>query len=385
MRVLQVHNAYQHRGGEDVVVDIEYELLSSRGVIVEQLLFTNDQINPRELIYNSDAAAVLKEKITSFQPDVIHAHNLFYKASPSILYEARRHGVPVVMTLHNFRLICPNAMFLRDNAVCTKCLKRKFAAPAITHKCFKDSRIKSGALATSLFVHNTQGTWRKQVDRFTVLTPFIRDLILSSSLRLSEEKVEVKPNSTEDLGPVNSADNRIGDYLYIGRLSAEKGLDTLVEAFNLLPELRLSILGEGPLMEELRAKAGPNIEFAGTKDRTFVQAALKDSKALLFTSVIFEGLPNTIIEAFSAGTPVIASDVDNINQIVTDGNNGRLFEASNPERLAQVIRDFDEERPAALYQGARQTYERKYTHGHNFEALMQVYRSVINSDEEEDS
>ena len=129
----------------------------------------------------------------------------------------------------------------------------------------------------------------------------------------------------------------------------------------------------------------PNIEFAGTKDRTFVQAALKDSKALLFTSVIFEGLPNTIIEAFSAGTPVIASDVDNINQIVTDGNNGRLFEASNPERLAQVIRDFDEERPAALHQGARQTYERKYTHGHNFEALMQVYRSVINSDEEEDS
>lgn len=385
MKVLQIHNSYQHRGGEDVVVDIEQDLLRRHGVKVEQLMFSNDQLNPVNLYFNKSAAVELRQKIQSFQPDVIHVHNLFYQASPSVLYEAKKHRVPVVMTLHNFRLICPNAMFMRNNGVCTQCLDRKFATPAIRHACFQDSGIKSAALASALFYHNLRGSWRKKVDKFLVLTPFIRNLILSSSLNLQPDQVAVKPNSTDDLAPIFPPEDRSGPYVCIGRLSKEKGLNTLIESFNRLPELKLCIIGDGPQMEELSELAGPNIQFVGPKDRQSVQQALKRAPALIFTSVIYEGLPNGIIESFSAGTPVIASDVDNINQIVNHKQNGLLFESKNTDDLVKTIQYFNDHRDDKLYIGARDTYEQRYTHQQNFEALMNVYHSVASSYEEKNT
>ena len=385
MRVLQIHNSYLHRGGEDVVVDIEKDLLLRHGIEVEQLIFTNDQLSLVNLYHNKEAAAKLRTKIASFQPQVIHVHNLFYQASPSVLYEAKRHHIPVVMTLHNFRLVCPNAMFMRNNGVCTQCLDRKLAIPAIRYGCFQDSGLKSAALASALFYHNLKGSWRKNVDKFLVLTPFIKKLILSSSLNLGDDQVDVKPNSTDDLAPVIPCQDRNGPYVSIGRLSKEKGLNTLIEAFNRLPELKLSIIGDGPQMEKLRKLAGPNIRFVGSKDRPYVQRAIKRAPALIFTSVIYEGLPNGIIESFSAGTPVIASNVDNINQIVKQGHNGLLFESKNTDELVETIRHFDEDRDIKFYRGARDTFEQKYTHGHNYGALMSVYRSVVNSYEKENT
>lgn len=385
MRVLQLHNRYQHRGGEDVVVDSEFDLLKEQGIHCEQLIFDNDQVAPLAVFNNSSSQKALKEKIHSFKPDVIHAHNLFYKASPGILDQARKEGVPVVMTLHNFRLICPNAMFMRQDTVCTKCLKKKLALPAIRYGCFKDSRVQSAVLASALSYHNLRGSWTKNVDRFLVLTPFIRDLILSSSLGLDPGKVEVKPNSTDDILELIPSADRKGPYVFVGRLSAEKGVEVLIDAFNQMPELKLSIIGEGPLKEKLEQQAGPNIDFKGARSRQYVKNALSKTPALLFSSVIFEGLPNTIIEAFAAGTPVIASDVDNINQIVTPGANGCLFKTKNVEDLINSVRGFEANREQSLYQGARSTYLKKYTHQQNYNALISVYRSVIKNDEKENS
>ncbi|MFC7356136.1 glycosyltransferase family 4 protein [Jejudonia soesokkakensis] len=376
MRVLQVHNKYQFEGGEDTVVQNEYNLLKSQGMTVEQLFFENKAINPLQLIHNNESAAMLRKKVTDFKPDVIHVHNVFYTATPSVLYEAKNLGIPVVMTLHNYRLICPNALFLREGNICTKCLGKSFSYPAIQHRCFKDSAVKSAALTGSLYTHHVKNSWDKNVAKFIVLTPFAKKLFIDSTVKISSEKIVVKPNSTDsNEGDVISSEKRKG-YLFVGRLSEEKGVTTLIEGFNKLPDISLEVIGEGPLAEALQKNANSNIRFLGKQPFSVVKEKLRHGKALVFSSLIYEGLPNTIIEAFAAGTPVIASNVDNINTIVSDHQNGRLFTTGASEALAQTVSDFDRNNSNELYANALQTFQMNYTHDQNFKALIQLYNEV---------
>lgn len=377
MRVLQVHNKYQFEGGEDTVVQNEYNLLKSHGVFVEQLFFENKALNPIQLIHNKKSAAILHEKVTEFKPDVIHVHNLFYTATPSVLYEAKNLGVPVVMTLHNYRLICPNALFLREGKICTKCLGKPFSYPAIQHRCFKNSAVKSAALTGSLYTHHVKNSWDKNVSKFIVLTPFAKKLFIESTVKIPSEKIVVKPNSTDANGESMIPSEKRKGYLFVGRLSEEKGVTTLIEAFNELPEITLEIIGDGPLAEVLQKSSNSNIKFLGKQPFSVVKEKLRHVKALVFSSLIYEGLPNTIIEAFAAGTPVLASDVDNINTIVSDYQNGRLFPAAKSEVLAQTVLEFDSKKNKELYGKALKTFEMNYTHDQNFKALMTIYNRVI--------
>ncbi|WP_034260104.1 glycosyltransferase family 4 protein [Altibacter lentus] len=385
MRILQIHNTYHFDGGEDTVVENEYAILKSHGVEVERLFFDNTSVNPLQLIYNTSSAKILQKKLEVFKPDLIHVHNLFYKATPSILYVAKRQGIPVVMTLHNYRLICPNAMFLRDHKVCIKCKNKTFPFPAIQHKCFKDSYLKSATLSASLFAHNVFGTWAATVDKFIVLTPFAKKMITSSALRVEPDKIAVKPNSTDGTSHAIIPPEERDGYVFVGRLSEEKGVEVLIDAFNELPHLKLFILGTGELELKLKARANTTIQFMGQQPASVVREKVRHAKALVFSSIIFEGLPNTIIEAFSAGTPVIASNIDNINSIVDDGLDGQLFQVSNSEDLRKTIQYFEQNNALKYYENARRKFEAKYTHEKNYTSLMHIYKEVLATHEAENN
>src|SRR5690554_2170431 len=220
MKILQIHNKYRHYGGEDVVVDNEYKLLIDKGFEVNQLFFSNDKISALKLFNNKEAFQITLNKIDQLNPDIIHVHNIFYTASPSVLKAAKKRNIPVVMTLHNYRLLCPGALFLRDSKVCTKCKNISLPYHGIKHKCFQDSYIKSALLASFIGYNNMTKTWTNNIDKFIVLTPFIKKLITDSSLNINDENIIVKPNSTDDLFDVNGIirENR---YLFI------KGVSTI--------------------------------------------------------------------------------------------------------------------------------------------------------------
>lgn len=379
MNVLQIHNLYRFSGGEDAVVDNEMRLLTEHGLNVKQLHFDNKRIKAGRLFFNRKAYDRTREAIGQFQPQVIHVHNLFYQASPAVLKAARDMGVPIVMTLHNFRLICPAALLLRDGQICTKCVNLKFPVHGVYHACFQDSVPKSLLLSTFLWYSKVQGIWRDSVDRFIVLTPFIRDLFIQSSLGVGAEKLIVKPNSTDDIykGAEDLPSGRQG-FLYIGRLSREKGVHLLLEAFHALPEKTLTIVGTGPLEQELRDMAGDNVHFQGEQARSSVARLLRSSRALVFPSLCYEGLPNTIIESYAAGTPVIACDNENISKLVDHDSNGLLFSSGQVESLIQAIQDFDKSPCEEFEKRARDTYLEKYTHKINLENLLEIYNSVVN-------
>ncbi|PTL99316.1 MAG: hypothetical protein DA407_16865 [Bacteroidetes bacterium] len=375
MKILQLHNKYRHYGGEDAVVDNEYKLLLNNGFEVEQLFFNNENISPPNLFFNKESYHITLKKIEEFKPDVIHVHNIFYNASPSVLKAAKKTNTPVIMTLHNYRLLCPGALFLRDSKICTKCKDTTIPYHGIIHKCFQDSYTKSTLLASFIGLNKIKKTWTNKIDRFIVLTPFIKDLLLNSSLNIIEEKIIVKPNSTDDL-IVDKSKKINNKFLFVGRLSKEKGVDTLVKAFNEIPEMELDIIGSGVLETSLKKIAEKNIKFHGSQNREYIKEKLNTAKALVFPSIWYEGLPNTLIEAFSTGTPVLSSNLDNINQIVISGYNGETFTPNNAKSLANKVLEFSKKNTVQYGINSRQLYEDTYTHQKNLENLTKIYSQL---------
>ncbi len=377
MNILQVHNTYKQSGGEDVVVNKEFQLLSNRGQNVKQIFFNNESVLPTRLFYNKESEDIINKAIKQFKPDVIHVHNLFYQASPSVLYAARKYNIPLVLTLHNYRLICPNGMFLRKDSLCTICKNKTIPIGGMIYKCFKQSYSKSILLSTALAYHNILKTWQKPT-KIIALTETAKSIFLNSALKINPQQIVVKANSTDDI-----AKNKVihytarKEYVFVGRFSKEKAIHILIEAFNKMPDLQLSIIGSGELENELKKTANKNILFLGKQPPSVIAQKLKTAKALLFSSIIYEGLPNTIIESFAAGTPVIASNIDNINTLVTKGFNGELFKTSNPTHLIKTIKKFESQRTQKYYDNAYATFLEKYTHDINYTHLIEIYNRVV--------
>ncbi len=380
MKVLQVHNAYRHFGGEDVVVNLEYELLKRNDIDIEQLLFNNDSLNISDLFYSKASYKRLDDEIKKRKPDLIHIHNLFYKASPSILKCAKDHNIPVVLTLHNYRLICPNGLLLRNEKPCVKCVNKTFPISAIKHKCFQNSRPKTLALSLSLAYQNKTHTWNKLVDKFIVLTPFAKKTFINSALNIDENKIIIKPNSVDDFK--TEFESKRKDYLFIGRLSSEKGIQIAIEAFNQLSNINLHVVGSGPLENSLKEQSNKNIIFHGIKDRAFIKNILPQTKALVLPSLCYEGLPNTIVEAFSSGTPIIYSNIDNINTIVENNKTGLSFETGNAISLKEAVLNFERLQDTKLNNNAREKYLSNYTHKKNILSLLKIYEEAIEENEE---
>lgn len=387
MRILLLHNYYQQRGGEDAVFESEAALLAQKGHAVETLVFRNSEINGFSdrlkaginSLYSQNAARLFREKICSFQPDVIHVHNFFPLASPSIFTEARRYGIPTVMTVHNFRLICPGALLYRQGSVCESCVNKTLPWEGVLHACYRNSRLQSASVAMMSAFHKMSATWRN-IDRFICLTQFAKERLLNSSLGLDPTNISIKPNFSFDPFVENSqkAPEQRSGFLYAGRLSEEKGIATLLEAFR-GSDLQLKVAGTGPLsrLVEEAARENSNITYLGFQEHPAVLELLKSARALILPSVWYENFPMIIVEALSAGTPVIASRMGGLPDIVEEGKNGFLFHAGDSQDLRKKLNEMTEPEAFRLGVQARRNYEEKYAPDINYQALIQIYESVV--------
>jgi glycosyltransferase involved in cell wall biosynthesis len=381
LRVLIVHNRYQRPGGEDSEMEAEAQLLEELGATVERLEVHNDAVNglgKMELLgktlWNREAARDAFALASKFRPHVAHVHNTLPLLSPAIFPALRRAGAATVLSLHNFRLVCPGAYLLRDGRVCESCLGRRFALPGIRHGCYRGSRATTAAVAATTALHHAAGTWTREVDRFIALTEFARGLFVRGGL--PEARISVKPNFVpSDPGPGPGGQGA----LFVGRLSEEKGVRTLVDAWHRLPDLPLTVIGDGPLAQELRAAAPGNVRFLGWMAQEEVHVAMRAADLLVFPSLWYEGLPITLIEAAAAGLPAVVSQLGAQAEIVAHGETGWHVPAGDAEALAARVRsamgDPDELRRMRV--GTRRRFESLYTADAQRRHLLGVYREAL--------
>lgn len=378
-KVIVLHNKYKIPGGEDSVVFNETTLLKQFGHEVEIVYFSNDDIaglkqkitTGLNAIYSWSANQKISTVIENFKPDLIHVHNTFPKISPSVFYLANEKKIPIVQTIHNYRLVCPGALLLRDEKVCEECVSSKFAYKSIIKKCYRGNAAESAVVATVNFVHNALDTWQNKVSCFIVLSDFAKQKLKSSALQLNEKHFAVKPNFVEDKGFNH---NRQNGFLFVGRLSTEKGLDVLLEAFSQTSH-PLTIIGGGPLEAEVIVYSSKyaNIEYLGFQSTDVVIEKMKHCKALVFPSIWYEGMPMTILEAFSTGCPVIASKLGAMAELIEHEINGLHFEAGNASDLIKQLDLITD----SMSINARQTYLDKYTPEQNYQQLIDIYQKVI--------
>jgi glycosyltransferase involved in cell wall biosynthesis len=384
MRVLLLHNRYRQAGGEDIVVRAERELLEKYGHEVDLLEADNSEIAGLAgrvraalgTIYSPAAKRQVDARIARFRPNVVHVHNFFPLLSPSIYYACREASVPVVQTLHNYRLICPNAQLLRDGHVCEDCLGKIVPWPGVLHACYRGSRVGSAAVAAMIGMHRRMGTWKNAVDVFIATTDFSRNKLIEGGL--PAEKIAVKPNFVDDPGRVG--DGCGGFALFVGRLSPEKGISTLISAWESAKSgIPLKIAGDGPLAEGIaRSAARERIEYLGAQPREKIQALMRDAAFLVFPSIWYEGLPMVIVEAFSVGLPVITSNLGSMASLVEHGRTGLHFGPGDARDLATKIEWAvgHPEEMARMRGEARAEYLAKYTPERNYEMLMEIYGRV---------
>jgi glycosyltransferase involved in cell wall biosynthesis len=378
VRILVVHNYYQQKGGEDSVVEAEIALLAGHGHSVNLFQRHNDALNRMSVmdaavrtVWAADAAHDFSNELTAFKPDVIHVHNTFPLISPSIYWVADRFHIPVVQTLHNFRLLCPQAMFLRDDKICEDCLG-KIPWRAMTRRCYRESSLQSGLVAGMVTVHRGLGTWNDKVTRYIALNDFCRDKFIEGGLH--SERIMVKPNFVDYDFPENQG--RAG-FLFVGRLSPEKGVNVLLDAANYLSETCVRIVGAGPEAEKVkRAKAVVSVGPLGERD---VRQEMRQALALVLPSIWYENFPRTLVEAYASGLPVIASRLGALSELIKDGVTGLLFEPGNSSELAAKMAWSLQhpEEMAKMGVNARAHYEQYFTAERNYGQLIEIYQSAI--------
>lgn len=379
LRVLVVHNAYQHKGGEDTVVEAEVALLRSKGHEVELFVRNNDAIvnMPRvavvvQTVWSLPASHDFDLVVNRFKPDVVHVHNTFPLISPAIYWVAKRNRIPVVQTLHNFRLMCPQAMFLRNNQVCEDCLGTLPWRGAL-RGCYRNSKLQSTVLAGMLTIHRALGTWQNKVTRYIALNEFCRTKFIEGGLPAN--RLVVKPNFVDF--PAPPAGQRLG-FLFVGRLSVEKGIQVLVDASLKLKDIDLKVAGTGP--EERLLSGSPQLKPLGALTGNQVREQMSQSQALVIPSIWYENFPRTIVEAFGCGLPVIASRIGALADIVQDGVTGLLFNPGDADDLAEKIQ-WAHDNPAKLAMmgiNARALYESQFTADINYQQLIGIYEDAIN-------
>jgi glycosyltransferase involved in cell wall biosynthesis len=381
MRILVLHCTYKYKGGEDTVVEEEIKLLTAAGHNVKLLLFSNvgfELIKVLQIPFNASSYYKTKKAIKSFKPDIVHIHNLHFAASPSVIYAIRNSKIPIVNTLHNYRLLCPSGTLFYNGKLFLNSLDHTFPWIAIKNGVYKNSTVLTFWLAFSNKLHQLCGTWRL-CDKYIVLTNHARQMLLNSSLQLNEEQLVVKPNfcalSESSITPKQH------HFLYVGRLTLEKGILLLLETFAEL-EHELRIAGDGPLKEKVieYSKRFSNIHYLGNLNKREVFYELKICSALIFPSLWFEGMPLIIIEAFSTATPVIASKLGAMESMILDNYNGFHFPPESQSGLSSQVKKWavmSEDQKLTFCKNAKQTFTEHYSPESNADQLISIYHSVI--------
>jgi glycosyltransferase involved in cell wall biosynthesis len=385
MNILVAHNFYKQPGGEDQCVAAEVAMLRAHGHNVTQYCLRNESIDAMSrldvasrTIWSLPAFRELRELFRTHQPQIAHFHNTFPLISPAAYYAARAENIRVVQTLHNFRLCCANAVLFRDGKVCEACLGKPFGWPGIAHKCYHDSRAASAAIATMVATHRVLGTWQKAVDVYIALTEFSRRKLLEGGL--PADKIAVKSNFAY---PDPGLGAGTGEYaVFVGRLSAEKGVETLLEGWRHLGgRLPLKLVGDGPLapLVQEAAKNDAMIQWLGNVPLETVYSLVGQAAFLVLPSQCYENFPRVIIEAFAKGTPVIVSKLGAMAEIVDDGRTGLHFKPGDPVDLAEKVRSIlsDPWKLPQMRQAARQEFDQHFTADVNHHSLVAIYERAL--------
>lgn len=385
MKILVLHNCYKQQGGEDSTVERETALLGAAGHHVSTYFRHNRDIDQSSLvakiatgsnaIWARDTHRELSALLTREKPDVAHFHNTFPLISPSACYACHDAGVPIVLTLHNFRLFCAPSTFFRNGRICEECLEHSLWR-GVRHGCYRDSRPQTAAVALTLAIHRKLRTWVRMVDCYLAPTEFVRRKFVAAGF--PPDKVLVKPNFVDpDPGERQSP----GEYaIFVGRITVEKGLRTLIAAWALLEKrIPLVIVGDGPLRQELEPeviqRGLSDVRFEGSLPNAKTLRKMKGARFLIFPSEWYETFGTTIVEAFACGIPVVCSNLGAMQELVVYGRTGLHFTPGDPGDLAAKV-DWAWNHPVEMDEmgrAARREYEAKYTPEQNYRMLMMAY------------
>lgn len=386
MRILIVHNRYRQRGGEDCVVEAESALLARKGHAVEVWEENNDAIVSAAdacrvaagVVYSIRYAREMKEHLRQFKPDVVHIHNSFPRLSPAVHMVCHGAGVPVVQTLHNFRLLCPAAILYEDGGVCEECSRRVVPWPSVVRGCYRESRMATMAVASMLAVHRALGTWNRCVTHFIALSEFARAKFIAGGIDAG--KITVKANFVDPDPGIGTGKG--GFALFVGRLVKEKGIETLLEAWKgLSGSFELKVIGDGPLAGRVAqaAAADRRIQWLGSRGKNEVLETMREAACLVFPSVWYEGFGLVIAEALATGLPVVASRLGAMEEMLAGTGAARFFSAGDADDLRQAATwAFScSDELAAMRLRARTAYERNYTAEANYVRLRSIYEAAL--------
>jgi glycosyltransferase involved in cell wall biosynthesis len=385
MRIVVAHNRYKYAGGEDTMLRAEVEMLRDAGNVVELFEADNNTIDGTiakiaaagSLFHSISSSRRMTALLRTFRPAILHIHNWFPLLSPSIILAANEEGIPVIQTLHNFRMLCVNGTMHRDGRICHDCLGKQFPLDGVVHRCYSNSRLGSALVASAFSYHRLAHTWNG-VTTFIALSEYQKALLVRGGLEARQ--ITVKPNFVNRSSQVGTGHG--GFALFVGRLTQEKGIRTVLRAWaeNRIP-IQLRVMGDGPLAEEVREKVSklPQVEYIGHKATAEVYAAMADAKFVICASECHEAFGLTIVEALSRGTPVLAADTGPIKELVQDGETGLHFAAGDSNDLAAKATALvaNNARYQQMRRICRAVYEERYTDTINYKLLMDIYLQAI--------
>lgn len=386
LRVLMAHAYFRQRGGEDRSFESEARLLAEHGHDVRTFVRDNRSLSldsvadrvgaVRDAVWSRKVASELSAELSQFRPDVVHVQNFFPSLSPSVIAAAADAGIPVIYSLRDYRLACPMGQFFRDGQVCEDCVGSSLSLPGIRHGCYRGSRSLTGVVASMSAVAKARGVW-DDVTTFVALSVFAKRKFVE--IGLPAEKITVKPNFVlPDPGARTGSRDHL---LYVGRLSPEKGVLELFEALRGAPAVPLEVMGEGPLEDELRHRArayGLSVRFRGFHAASDVFDAMGRARAVLVPSRWYETFGRVVVEAYACATPVIATRIGALEELILDGETGFSVPPEDPGALASAIRTLWDDPAVAHAMGrrARSEFERKFTADVNYEQLVDIYRGA---------
>jgi glycosyltransferase involved in cell wall biosynthesis len=380
LRILHVHTRYRQPGGEDGVVAAERGLLADAGHEVIPLDLENPTSPAASMIalarapWNGTAAERVAVKAQDTKPDVVHVHNTWFALSPAVFPKVSSLGVPTVATFHNYRLVCVNAMLFRDGHPCEDCVGRG-PWPGVQHGCYKGSRMASAAVAATIKLHRSRSTWSDHLSRAAALTDFAKERLEAGGI--PSNRISIVPNFVTDPGPRSQPATDSEEVLFVGRLTHEKGIESLIRTWDSIGSFRLTVIGDGPLIEGIRAIAPSNVVLLGARSSADVVERMLQARALVLPSLVFEVQPLVLIEALAAGLPIVHSDAGALGALV--GGAGSAFMPENTVELAERILQLEnasevERRSKA----ARLQYESHYAEARALALRLRLYQDHPN-------
>jgi glycosyltransferase involved in cell wall biosynthesis len=382
MKVLQVHNFYQQGSGEDTQMRQEAALMRFNGWEVLQYFVSNDAIDNLNsmqkielgigVFWSHKHYKAIRRLLRSERPNICHVHNFFPLISPSVFAACKSSRVPVVATIHNYRLMCANGLFLRNDMACEDCLS-KTMFNGIKHACYRNSKSLTAIAAAAFEAHHALNSWNRNVTRFIALTSFMKEKLVQKGIE--SEKIYIKPNFIQSGNlPIRTQGEHL---LFVGRLDRVKGADMIKNIAESRPNIIIRVLGEGVLKDSFHGL--PNVKLLGQQPHEKVLEEISQCRAVVLPTRFYEGMPLSVIEAFACGKPVITTNHGALPEMVTPEITGWLFEPNNLEDLLRCVdqatsQNFD---AASFEMACLDAYQTNYSVSENFDLLSSIYQSAI--------